>query len=380
MRLLCAAAISLACGLWVAYADDKKPAEPAGDRAAKLADLKKKYDEKFDEMLKRLQKAESPADARGIQAEIREETLLTAGKVLKVAEENPKDDVAFDAVSFIIEKAGRVGATGGDIEKAVGIVAEHHVTKAKVKDFVLPAMQMGAAGEKLLKAVSEKATDKEAKGLALFVRGYQKAQSLEDADEKMLAALVKEATDLLEEAAKTAPDAKVGRSNKTIADLAKGEIEGLKAAASLGVGKPAPEVSSVTLEGKKVKLSDYKGKVVLLDIWATWCGPCKAMIPHERDMVKKMKDKPFTLISVSADDKKEALEKFLEKEAMPWVHWWDEGTNSEVLKKYRVRAFPTLYLIDHTGVIKHKWVGSPGNETIDKAVEELVKTAEKAKG
>ncbi|HEY1188070.1 MAG TPA: thioredoxin-like domain-containing protein, partial [Gemmata sp.] len=88
----------------------------------------------------------------------------------------------------------------------------------------------------------------------------------------------------------------------------------------------------------------------------------------------------FELISVSADDKKETLQKFLEKEKMPWTHWWDQGPESAVLKKYRVRAFPTLYLIDHTGVIKHKWVGNPGNDKIDAAVEELVKAAVKAKG
>ena len=56
------------------------------------------------------------------------------------------------------------------------------------------------------------------------------------------------------------------------------------------------------------------------------------------------------LVSVSADDEKETLEKFLEKEPMPWVHWWDSGTENPVLKKFRVRAFPTLYLIDHTGI------------------------------
>lgn len=104
------------------------------------------------------------------------------------------------------------------------------------------------------------------------------------------------------------------------------------------------------------------------------------MIPHERDLVKKMEGKPFVLVSVSADDKKETLQEFLGKEKMPWTHWWDNGPKSKVLKSYRVRAFPTLYLVDHTGVIKHKWVGNPGNDKIDAAVEELVKAAEKAKG
>ena len=380
MRLLCAAALSLSVGLWVAFAQDKKPAEPKSDRAAKLADLKKKFETTYKELEERFAKAE-PVDKRGIQAEMREEVLLTAGKVIAVAEGDPKDETGFDAAAFILQSAGRVGASGPDVEKALAIINEHHVTNAKVKGVLIPAMQMGAAGEKLLKAVSEKATDKEAKGTALFLRGYVKAQAIDDEeDEAKLALMVKEATGLLEEAAKVSPDTLIGNSKQTIGKFAASEIEGLKAVTSLGVGKAAPEVESVLLDGKKVKLSDYKGKVVLLDIWATWCPPCRAMIPHEREMVEKNKDKPFVLISVSADDKKETLEKFLEKEKMPWVHWWDNGPESKVLKSYRVKAFPTLYLIDHTGTIKHKWIGAPGNDKLDAAVEELVKAANKAKG
>jgi peroxiredoxin len=192
---------------------------------------------------------------------------------------------------------------------------------------------------------------------------------------------VQEGIELLEQAAKLAPDATISNSKETtIAKLAAREIEGLKDILSLFAGQPAPEVESKLLDGTKIKLSSYKGKVVLLDIWATWCGPCRAMIPHERDLVKKMKDKPFVLVSVSADRQVEALQKFLEKEEMPWTHWWDKGPASAVLKKYRVKAFPTMYVIDHTGVIRHKWVGNPGNDNIDAVIEELVKTAEKAKG
>ena len=190
--------------------------------------------------------------------------------------------------------------------------------------------------------------------------------------------MVADAKALIEKAVNESPDAKIG--SKKVGEIAKSELENLNAVTLVSVGKPAPEVESITLEGKKVKLSDYKGKVVLLDIWATWCPPCRAMIPHERELVKKMAKKPFVLVSVSADDEKDALVKFLEKEPMPWVHWWDSGAESPVLKKYRVRAFPTLYLIDHTGEIKQKWVGKPDGDTLDKAIEEAVKEAEKAKG
>ena len=64
----------------------------------------------------------------------------------------------------------------------------------------------------------------------------------------------------------------------------------------LPIGEPAPELKAQTVGGKEATLSSLRGKVVVLDIWATWCGPCKAMIPHEREMVERLKDKPFQLV------------------------------------------------------------------------------------
>ncbi len=290
MRTLCAA-LFLSLGL-IAVAQDKKPADPPkSERADKFAAMKKKFETENKELQERFQKAETAADRRSLQAEMRELALLTASKVFELAKDDPKDATGFDAAAFIVQTAGRVGASGGDVEKAVGLLAEHHAANPKVKDLLIPAMNLGDAGDKLVKAVAEKATDKEAKGTALFILGYKLAQQVDDEeDEKKIAALVKEATELLEKAAKEAPEVKIGGG--TLAKFAEREIEGLKAVTALVVGKPAPEVESLLLDGKKVKLSDYKGKVVLLDIWATWCGPCVTMIPHERELVKSMKDKP----------------------------------------------------------------------------------------
>jgi len=121
----------------------------------------------------------------------------------------------------------------------------------------------------------------------------------------------------------------------------------------LSIGMPAPEIVSMAVNGTPVKLSELKGKVVVLDIWATWCGPCKEMIPHERELVAKLKDKPFVLVSISVDDDQETLTEFLAKEEMPWTHWWN-GSEGGIIEDWNVEAYPTIYVLDAEGVIRHK--------------------------
>ena len=94
------------------------------------------------------------------------------------------------------------------------------------------------------------------------------------------------------------------------------------------------------------------------------------MIPHEREMVSKFKDKPFVLVSISADDEKKTLGDFLAKEKMPWTHWWS-GPQSEMMENYDIEHFPTIYVLDSKGVIRHKEIRGDDLEVVKSVIAAL---------
>jgi hypothetical protein len=102
------------------------------------------------------------------------------------------------------------------------------------------------------------------------------------------------------------------------------------------------------------------------------------MYPHERSLVQKMESKPFVLLGINSDPSKEVLKKVIEDEKMTWRSWWDGGnTDGPIASKWNIKGWPTLYVLDHKGVIRHKNMGSPGDKVLDKWIEELVEEAEK---
>jgi len=375
MRLLCATALALSAGLFAACGDDtKKPTKEAiptpEERGERLKKIQATFTAERDDIVKRFRTAPGPQEQAGLRTEAKELAAITASKLLAITETNPKDDISLSAAQLALTELVRFGLKGDDLDKLMGIVTDHHLNNPKVKDLLAGASTTGPAGEKLLTTASERSEDKNVKGVAFFYLGKVRADQADDApDEKAADEAIRKAIELLERAGKEAPEAKI--KDLTLDKAAAAEIKTIQ---GRSVGYEVADVEGAGLDGKKARLSGFKGKVVLLDIWATWCPPCRAMIPHEREMVKKFKEKPFVLLSASVDDEKQTLTAFLEKEPMPWSHWWI-GQESELLQVFRIQAFPTLYLIDAKGVIRKKWVGAPPNDVLDKAVNELVKEA-----
>ena len=378
----CLTAVLAAALATAAPADDPKPDAPK-PVAAQAADIRKGVDDALKTVMA-AQKAVQAADADAKadkQAEFQtamqayQTAQRAAGtKFLALVKGNKADPAVLDVLPQALQ-----AASPADRKTLYAVVKENHLASPKLTGFVQFLSRddsPDAAG--LLKEIAAAATDDKVKGAATLAVGLSLKSQLTGYSAKptaeQVAKVLPEAEKYLTTAAAEFGDQKYGRG--TIRTTAEKELVGLRNVPNLIVGKAAPEAAAAALDGKPATLSALKGKVVVLDIWATWCPPCRAMIPHEREMVKKLEGKPFVLVSVSADDKKETLTTFLEKEPMPWTHWWN-GSEGGILSGWNVSAFPTIYVIDAKGVIRHK---NLRGEALEKAVEELVKEAEAAKG
>ncbi|MFN8243758.1 MAG: TlpA disulfide reductase family protein [Ferruginibacter sp.] len=124
------------------------------------------------------------------------------------------------------------------------------------------------------------------------------------------------------------------------------------AKAQLLVGTPAPAISLPDTRDSVVQLASYQGKVVLVDFWASWCGPCRASNPAVLKMYKKYRDKGFVVFAVSIDVKKNAWLKAIKQDKLSYVLVNDNaGWDSPAAAAYKVDQIPTSFLLDKTGKI-----------------------------
>jgi len=115
------------------------------------------------------------------------------------------------------------------------------------------------------------------------------------------------------------------------------------------VGQPF-ELKGTTIDGKPFDLASLKGKVVLVDFWATWCGPCRREMPHVKELYEKHGGKGFDVVGISLDEDQEALAAYLEENAIRWETLAGDGTQ-DLAEKYGVRGIPTMMLVDKEGQI-----------------------------
>jgi thiol-disulfide isomerase/thioredoxin len=163
----------------------------------------------------------------------------------------------------------------------------------------------------------------------------------------------------------------------TLGELAKIELFQLE---HLMVGKTVPELEGEDIDGNKLKLSDYRGKIVVLSFWASWCGPCMQMVPSEVRLAKQMEGKPFALIGINGDSNRDDAKRAVEKEKMTWPSFWNKnGSDGVIPNAWNVRGWPAVFVLDANGVIQLRFTGYGGTNTenlLSNKVDSLVNQLE----
>ena len=130
------------------------------------------------------------------------------------------------------------------------------------------------------------------------------------------------------------------------------------------IGKPAPDFSATDIDGNPISLKDYKGKVVLLYFWATWCGPCIGNMPIVKKVYDANRDFGFDVIGINRDTKESDMSEYLNVCSLPWRQIFD-GKEGPLKKLYRVSGMPSKWLIDKDGnIISYKFRSTELNKLV----------------
>jgi thiol-disulfide isomerase/thioredoxin len=352
--------------------DDKLAAQVNGTprRAERLKAIQADYQAALDELNKAIRAGKVKAADDGGYREVADLRKRTAERVRVLIDADPKDGAALDAILFSMCS---LGADEND-RKLYQLVLDHHLVSAKLGAVV----GRPYVDEPFLRTIAAKSPHADVRGQASLAL----AQHLARADR------LPEAEHLLERIIEL--DKELAADKTPSGNLPKAAESLLFEIRHLSVGKAVPEIDGWDTDDKPMKLSEYRGKVVLLMFWATWCGPCMAMVPHERDLVQRYAGRPFAIVGVNGDaditygpkgeqvDNRALVKDVMKRERITWRSFKDylpEG-KEQISQRWNVRGWPRIYLIDHEGLIRQKFLSSPGKVALDAAVEKLVAAAE----
>ena len=146
-------------------------------------------------------------------------------------------------------------------------------------------------------------------------------------------------------------------------DSAPAPEAGNPAAGRPAVGKPAPDFTLKDLDGNTVSLSDFRGKVVFLNFWATWCPPCRAEMPDIEALHRQYRDQGVVVLGVDLREGEGTVRTYVEGGGYTWTFLLDK--TGQVGTQYRVSAIPTSYFIDSEGIIRAVAIGGMTRQTME---------------
>jgi len=147
-------------------------------------------------------------------------------------------------------------------------------------------------------------------------------------------------------------------------------VEGLGAERKLAIGGEPIAFEVTSIKGEKLSPSAFRGKVLLIDFWATWCGPCIAEMPNVKSVYSKYHGKGFEIVGISLDQSRDKLDKYIATQGIEWPQYFDgKWWNNDVAVSYGIKSIPATILVDKKGKIRYK---SLRGKQLENAVQELL--------
>ncbi len=310
---------------------------------------------------------------------------------VRLAAAHPNSPTGFSALEWVIKKPHSEYTPAGPA--AIKLMAQQYAADSDIGPALAslvyyphyPEEEIFQPTLTLLNAVLAKNTDHTALGHATLGLAYVTKSKFQNAEARgtnqaELSLVAKETEMAFEHVLNEfgdCPDLHAMTTSslkRTLGQKAESELREIR---QLSIGKLAPDIEGEDTDGLKMKLSDSRGKVVLLVFWASWCGPCMQCVPHEKELVERFKNRPFVLIGVNGDDTQRDAAKAVKKNEIPWRSFWNgaKGPGNSIASEWNVRGWPTLYVIDPNGIIREKY--RRGLE-LDAPLEKLVAEAEKS--
>lgn len=286
---------------------------------------------------------------------------IFAKRMMEVAADKRKSKVAFQALFIVctLVVLPNPYATG-TFKRAADQLVEDHLTEPELGILM---MELTKSDDKnaldLMKRVLDSSADKSVRGMACLAR----ALALHN-NEKTRSKTEGETIALLDRVLREFTDVKY--DNSTLGALARPLLIEIK---YLAIGKEAPEIIGKDVNGAEFKLSDYRGKVVVVDFFADWCPYCVNMYPEERGLLESLKDKPFALVGVNVDEK-DRLKSIIDAKKVTW-RCWSDGAQGPIADGWNVSSFPSIFVLDQQGIVRYKFNGVPGTALVE-AVNRLL--------
>jgi thiol-disulfide isomerase/thioredoxin len=309
------------------------------------------------------EKARTKGERQKIRAGFHQVRCKLVDRFLAFAERHPRDKESVAALFFVLHPD--IHAERPAADRAIRLFLKDHLTSDRIVSLVrLLADQDLPISEEPLRAVLKKNPHRQVQAHACVSLALVLKRKADRSRPEQAALLTTEAEQLFERVARKYADV------KSAASVARAELFQIQ---HLAIGKTMPDIRGTDGDNKEFKLSDYRGKVVVLSFWATWCKACMDLVPHERSLVKRLEGKPFALLGVNLDASRDVLKKSEEKHRITWRSFFD-GRDGPISKQHNLESMPTIYVLDAMGVIRYKGVRG---EALDRAVDLLLAEREK---